>query len=752
MSSPEVERFEMSDYDYNQIFDPTGARRNQTKNQATYGIWAEKESDDSDTEMVGFGGRGRKRKQQAPSLGSGISFVSGGFKEEQSKEDEKAEETSWIHKKKESIREPPMPRYVKSHMKDQDREFGSWEKHTKGIGQKLLMKMGHKPGEGLGKKGQGIIKPVEAFLRKGRGAVGAHGKERTEKSIKDYPVKDEEAEEEKEFQKELSQWRKQSTEASKKKPKYVYKTAQEVLETGGKRRKPVVDTGPRVKVIDMTGREQRVLSGYHAIGKSHDQPDEAEELLKPEPEKKRVFSMPELMHNLSLLVEMAEDEIIHNDRKLRQSRDQIVNLEHEQDRLQTVVSQEGQQLERLQVVMDLVRSCEERTQPGCPNPLTLDSCAEMFKMLQHEYYEEYKIYDMPSLAIALVFPLMKKFFESWLPLRDPEYGLHTVLEWQLLLGSDESAMMSQDRGHSLASMDVYQRLIWDVWLPPVRATILKWRVRDTDPMIALLDTWKPALPPWVLENILDQLVLPLLLQEVENWNPLTDTTPIHCWLHPWLPLMGDKLEPLYAPIRHKIASALTSWHPSDVSAKIILEPWHGVFRPGHMSAFLVKNILPKLELEMQNLTINPHQQFLDSWRWVMSWKDLMPVQALVGMLEKAFFPKWHQVLLAWLTNLPNYEDITRWYLGWKAQFPENLIGHPLIKEQFNKALETMNRAASGAFVPGIKENIAYFTLTEKRRILDSRAPAGQQTSAGDIEVCCFSCQLFTISCSDLIGS
>lgn len=38
MSSPEVERFEMSDFDYNQIFDPTSAsRRRQTKNQATYG-------------------------------------------------------------------------------------------------------------------------------------------------------------------------------------------------------------------------------------------------------------------------------------------------------------------------------------------------------------------------------------------------------------------------------------------------------------------------------------------------------------------------------------------------------------------------------------------------------------------------------------------------------------------------------------------------------------------------------------------
>ena len=69
--------------------------------------------------------------------------------------------------------------------------------------------------------------------------------------------------------------------------------------------------------------------------------------------------------------------------------------------------------------------------------------------------------------------------------------------------------------------------------------IRKWSVRDTDSMTTLLETWRPALPAWVLENIVDQLVLPRLLQEVENWNPLTDTTPIHCWLHPWLPLMGE---------------------------------------------------------------------------------------------------------------------------------------------------------------------------------------------------------------------
>lgn len=85
--------------------------------------------------------------------------------------------------------------------------------------------------------------------------------------------------------------------------------------------------------------------------------------------------------------------------------------------------------------------------------------------------------------------------------------------------------------------------------------------------------------------------------QVESWNPLTDTVPIHSWVHPWLPLMQARLEPLYSPIRSKLASALQKWHPSDSSAKLILQPWKDVFTPGSWEAFMVKNIVPKLGKE-----------------------------------------------------------------------------------------------------------------------------------------------------------
>jgi len=47
-----------------------------------------------------------------------------------------------------------------------------------------------------------------------------------------------------------------------KKPKYVYKTAEELIATGPTKRLPEVTSElAKVKVIDMTGKEQRVLSG-----------------------------------------------------------------------------------------------------------------------------------------------------------------------------------------------------------------------------------------------------------------------------------------------------------------------------------------------------------------------------------------------------------------------------------------------------------------------------------------------------------
>ena len=63
----------------------------------------------------------------------------------------------------------------------------------------------------------------------------------------------------------------------------------------------------------------------------------------------------------------------------------------------------------------------------------------------------------------------------------------------------------------------------------------------------------------------------------------------------------------------------------------------------------------------------------------MAWQDMIPEPCMVTLLEKNFFPKWLQVLYTWLTHSPNYEEVTKWYTGWKSMLPASLLAHPIIK-------------------------------------------------------------------------
>lgn len=70
---------------------------------------------------------------------------------------------------------------------------------------------------------------------------------------------------------------------------------------------------------------------------------------------------------------------------------------------------------------------------------------------------------------------------------------------------------------------------------------------------------------------------------------------------------------IFPIIQDKLGLALTSWHPSDRSAKLMLKPWKDALPEGSFSAFLIAHIVPKLQICMQSLVINPHQQHLGNF-------------------------------------------------------------------------------------------------------------------------------------------
>ena len=624
--------------------------------------------------------------------------------------------------------------------------FGDWEKHTKGIGAKLLLKMGYQAGKGLGKNLEGRSTIVEAHLRKGRGAIGAYGKEKS--APKASETVDSEEEEDKQFKEKLHQWRKAGSSGSKQRVKYVYKTADQVLEEGKWRKISKDTTGAetssiaKVKVIDMTGKEQRVLSGYHAIGAQQIPDDDVIAVNKNDEEiftqrKLSNFDLPELRHNIDLILDKCEEDLISADRQLRHHKNRVEVLQQEEEKLSKIVEKENKEIHTLEGLLLMVEKLETAHSNG---NLDLESAKETFQAMSSQYPNEYRAYEIPYIATTIVTPLIQAHLFKvcrWRPLEDgkaaSETHKATLAEWKDMLYLGKTYNPANNHGikpiPSSSEMDPFHVVLWEAWMPSVRAATAAWNTREYDKMIGFLELWQDMIPQWMWTNILDQLVLPKLQDNVEKWDPLSDHIPIHSWLHPWLPFLGQQLEIVYPTIRNKLATCLANWHPSDTSAKRILLPWKDVFSKGSLQAFVLKNIMPKLEEVMYKLIVNPAQQKLDEWNWIMEWEDLLPPMALVNLLDTHFFrAKWLPALSGWLNHNPNYNEVVRWYQGWKSMVPDDLLSYPQIRNWFGQALDMMTRVtnmASGhpmSRQPGANDTILQLCSNEPDMTIQTPAP------------------------------
>jgi tuftelin-interacting protein 11 len=355
--------------------------------------------------------------------------------------------------------------------------------------------------------------------------------------------------------------------------------------------------------------------------------------------------------------------------------------------------------------------------------ITIDELVEMFQDLKRSFPDEFIVYNLGQVSIPLFTPLLKKKMNIWQPFEvkhdeeanseveiiDQDGNSNKEITYCCDIYSSLSSLLadvnidygSRENSKNKINMKPYHRIVWETWMPSFRKALMNASLKhNACECVDLLTVWSKAIPSWIMENIIDQFVQPKLSNEVDEWNPLTDPIPIHEWVLPWLPLMGERLEVnLFPIIRHKLANALTSWHPSDESAKAILLPWRPpVFTLANWDAFVIKNILPKLELVMEQFVINPSMQVMEPWHWVMAWQELVPTASLVSLLERAFFPKWLQMLSIWLNSTPNYDEVSAWYTGWKGMFSEKLLQHPNIKTKLAHALAMMGRSMSGVQV------------------------------------------------------
>ena len=216
-------------------------------------------------------------------------------------------------------------------------------------------------------------------------------------------------------------------------------------------------------------------------------------------------------------------EIIENAKELSRNQDHIAAMDTQVKSLSQVVQRETQQIDSLSSILQLLEQVEQKRSASA---LDLPFLLEHFASLERKYSNEYASYDMPNVALTYLIPLVKNHLAAlWRPFESTSSDdscRQVVQSWRYLL---ESRTVSKSR----TGMDPYDSLLWHAWMPALRSLVGQWKCKNAEPMVDLLDRWSAALPVWVLENILEQLVMPKIQKEVDGWDPLTDLIPIHAW-------------------------------------------------------------------------------------------------------------------------------------------------------------------------------------------------------------------------------
>ncbi|EJW73715.1 hypothetical protein WUBG_15378 [Wuchereria bancrofti] len=172
----------------------------------------------------------------------------------------------------------------------------------------------------------------------------------------------------------------------------------------------------------MTGKEQKVYSGYDAYAAKTRAIVEAQM-------ERLVFDVPELMHNLNLLINETEETIRRNDRQMRFLRDQTAALENDSMQIQAALWKEREEQKHVEELNDLLERFSTKSDEG---NVTLDECRELFQKMQAEYFEEYRLFRLEEIAITNVLPLIQHYFLTWNALDNEQmnYGITLMGEWK----------------------------------------------------------------------------------------------------------------------------------------------------------------------------------------------------------------------------------------------------------------------------------------------------------------------------------
>ncbi len=568
---------------------------------------------------------------------------------------------------------------------------------------KMMAKMGYVEGQGLGATGRGRLAPIETQLRPqgaGLGAVKEKTKQAKEEEKREAAFRGEflqDSSEEEEKRRKESKKKRMSgvssgTSTPGGRPKLKYRTATEIEAAADGLQVPNV----LKSIIDATGSEMKLLTSAAGLMASHGS------MVRSETEAMKIA------RRARRDLEAFADEWNGLSERRKFFELQEIQLVQEIDEGEAGVRGLEGMIGAIQELQRLTLDCSDANTASS----LWEELTPKLEAMEFEFKDNIDAIALQEVAVAAIHPLFKAAMQEWDPLQQPIHvGIYIQRLRQILgirLESTSNAVALQ-RGieHFKAqskSTTPYETMIYTLWLPQIRSTITNdWDVYDPNPLISVIEAWRSILPPFILANVIDQLVVQRLTHAVAAWKPQGShkrsrhVQPPHVWLFPWLQYLDEQhTDPksptgLLADVKRKFKVVLSTW---DLASGIPpgLHNWRSVLH-SELSSLLVRHLLPRLALHLADrLVIDPSDQDLSPLEQALQWTAFFPVSTITQLLTVEFFPKWHLTLHLWLTSSPNYDEIREWFLWWKEQLPAELNELPSIAVEWTKGLETITLA------------------------------------------------------------
>jgi tuftelin-interacting protein 11 len=305
-------------------------------------------------------------------------------------------------------------------------------------------------------------------------------------------------------------------------------------------------------------------------------------------------------------------------------------------------------------------------------------------MMKSKY--SFKDYMLKSTEIITILKLVRDLLEKTL---NEEYEKEISNESHIFAerGWNKEKIKSETKSDKYYTYFLLEIIVKEL----INFIINIWNVKENDKIVHVLTAYDLVFPHKLKSILLESAMMPKIENYIKNvWDPYTDNMLIHIWLHSLLSILGlDNCQKIYKWIQEKIEENILNYDITNLKIIELLVPWKKIFGEEYIEGFTSKFLIPKLHYLISKLEVNPAQQNIEPLKILLMYnKDLIPVERTAFILKASFFPKWLNTLHSWLQqgecSKDKFEEIMKWYQGWKNLF-KNYLELPAIQKEFTNA-------------------------------------------------------------------